>query len=157
MANEEIIDVKDAIYKLQLCLLEGIKDKNQLFVARSLLCLGDYQDVVTERTIANMCGYPLCSNSLAFERPRKGHYRISLKENKVYDLHETYMYCSTNYVVNNEAFTRSLQDERSNTLNTAKLNEVLMLFVGFHFHSTEDVKENGDLGLSKLKIQEKRN
>ncbi|XP_009771014.1 putative RNA polymerase II subunit B1 CTD phosphatase RPAP2 homolog isoform X1 [Nicotiana tabacum] len=155
MANEEVIAVKDAIHKLQLYLLEGIKDENQLFAAGSLLSRRDYQDVVTERSIANMCGYPLCSNSLPSERPRNGHYRISLKEHKVYDLHETYMYCSTNCAVNSGAFARSLQDERSSTLNTAKLNEVLKLFVGLHLHSTEDVKESGDLGLSKLKIQEK--
>ncbi|XP_060167391.1 putative RNA polymerase II subunit B1 CTD phosphatase RPAP2 homolog [Lycium barbarum] len=155
MAKEEAIAVKDAVHKLQLCLLEGIKDENQLFSAGSLLSLSDYQDVVTERSIANMCGYPLCSNSLPSERPRKGHYRISLKDHKVYDLHETYMYCSTNCVVSSRTFAGSLQDERSSTLNPAKLNEVLKLFEGLHLHSTEDVKENGDLGSSKLKIQEK--
>ncbi|KAK4339774.1 hypothetical protein RND71_041236 [Anisodus tanguticus] len=155
MAKEEAVAVKDAVHKLQLCLLEGIKDENQLFTAGSLLSLSDYQDVVTERSIVNMCGYPLCSNSLPSERPRKGHYRISLKEHKVYDLHETYMYCSTNCVVNSRTFAGSLQDERSSTLNPAKLNEVLKLFEGLHLHSSEDVKENGDLGSSKLKIQEK--
>ncbi|KAL3382118.1 hypothetical protein AABB24_001939 [Solanum stoloniferum] len=155
MAKGEAVAVKDAVHKLQLCLLEGIKDENQLIAAGSLLSRSDYQDVVTERSIANMCGYPLCSNSLPSERSRKGHYRISLKEHKVYDLHETYMYCSTNCVVNSGAFAGSLQDERSSTLNPAKLNQVLNLFKGLHLHSPEDVKENGDLGSSKLKIQEK--
>ncbi|XP_055816543.1 putative RNA polymerase II subunit B1 CTD phosphatase RPAP2 homolog isoform X2 [Solanum dulcamara] len=155
MAKGEAVAVKDAVHKLQLCLLEGIEDENQLIAAGSLLSRSDYQDVVTERSIANMCGYPLCSNSLPSERPRKGHYRISLKEHKVYDLHETYMYCSTNCVVNSGAFAGSLQDERSSTLNPAKLHEVLNLFKGLHLHSAEDVKEKGDLGFSKLKIQEK--
>ncbi|KAH0733349.1 hypothetical protein KY289_004537 [Solanum tuberosum] len=155
MAKGEAVAVKDVVHKLQLCLLEGIKDENQLIAAGSLLSRSDYQDVVTERSIANMCGYPLCSNSLPSERSRKGHYRISLKEHKVYDLHETYMYCSTNCVVNSGAFAGSLQDERSSTLNPAKLNQVLNLFKGLHLHSPEDVKENGDLGSSKLKIQEK--
>ncbi|MCD7467645.1 hypothetical protein HAX54_005194 [Datura stramonium] len=155
MAEGEPVAVKDAIHKLQLYLLEGIQDENQLIAAGSLLSRSDYQDVVTERSIANMCGYPLCSNSLPSERPRKGHYRISLKEHKVYDLHETYMYCSTNCVVNSGAFAGSLQDGRNSTLNPAKLNEVLNLFEGLHLHSTEGVKENGDLVSSKLKIQEK--
>lgn len=155
MAKGEAVTVKDAVHKLQLCLLEGIEDENQLIAAGSLLSRSDYQDVVTERSIANMCGYPLCSNCLPSERPRKGHYRISLKEHKVYDLHETYMYCSANCVVNSGAFAGSLQDDRSSTLNPAKLNEVLNLFKGLHLHSTEDVKEKGNLGSSKLKIQEK--
>lgn len=155
MAKGEAVAVKDAVHKLQLCLLEGINVENQLIAAGSLLSRSDYQDVVTERSVAKMCGYPLCSNSLPSERPRKGHYRISLKEHKVYDLHETYMYCSTNCAVNSGAFSGSLQDERSSTLNPAKLNEVLNLFKGLHLRSTENVKENGDLGSSKLKIQEK--
>ncbi|CAN4110893.1 unnamed protein product [Withania somnifera] len=155
MGKGEAVAVKDAVLKLQLCLLEGINDENQLIAAGSLLSQSDYQDVITERSIAKMCGYPLCSNSLPSERPRKGHYKISLKEHKVYDLHETYMYCSTSCAVNSGAFSGSLHDERSSTLNPAKLNEVLNLFKGLHLHSTKDVKENGDIGSSKLKIQEK--
>ncbi|KAF3644726.1 putative RNA polymerase II subunit B1 CTD phosphatase RPAP2 [Capsicum chacoense] len=155
MAEGEVVTVKDVVHKLQLCLLEGIKDENQLIAVGSLLSRSDYQDVVTERSIANMCGYPLCDNPLPSERPRKGHYRISLKEHKVYDLHETYMYCSTNCAVNSGAFAGSLQDERSSTLNPAKLNEVLNLFKVLHLRSTEDVKKNGDLVSSNLKIQEK--
>ncbi|CAI9765249.1 unnamed protein product [Fraxinus pennsylvanica] len=117
----------------------------------------DYQDVVTERTIANMCGYPLCINSLPSERPRKGHFRISLKEHKVYDLHETYMYCSSSCLINSRAFAGSLQEERSSTLNLAKLNEVLNMFEGLSLNSKVDMGKNGDLGLSELKIQEKTN
>ncbi|CAA2981121.1 Hypothetical predicted protein [Olea europaea subsp. europaea] len=80
---DEVLTVKDAVHKLQLSLLESIKDENQLFAAGSLMSQSDYQDVVTEHTIANTHGYPLCENSLPFERPRKGHYRISLKEHKM--------------------------------------------------------------------------
>lgn len=155
MARDESISVKDAIHKLQLCLLDGIKDESQLFAAGSLMSQNDYQDVVTERSIADMCGYPLCSNSLPSERPRKGRYRISLKEHKVYDLYETYKYCSTECVVDSRAFAGSLQEERCSVLNSAKLNEVLRLFDGLSLNSKGDMGRDGDLGLSKLKIQEK--
>ena len=125
-----MVAVKDAIHKIQLSLLEGIEDENQLFAAGSLMCCNDYQDVVTERAIAHMCGYPLCSNALPAEKPRKGRYRISLKEHKVYDLQETYSYCSTGCVVNSRAFAGFLPDERNSELNPAKVTQVLRLFEG---------------------------
>ncbi|XP_011087530.1 putative RNA polymerase II subunit B1 CTD phosphatase RPAP2 homolog isoform X2 [Sesamum indicum] len=154
MKKDEVLTVKDAVHKLQLSLLEGINNENQLSAAGSLICRSDYQDVVTERTIINMCGYPLCSNSLPSERPRKGRYRISLKEHKVYDLQETYLYCSSSCLINSRAFAASLQEERSSSLNPATLNEVLKLFDGLSLDSAVDMG-NGDLGLSELKIEEK--
>ncbi|KAK6159774.1 hypothetical protein DH2020_003155 [Rehmannia glutinosa] len=155
MTKDEVLTVKDAVHKLQLSLLDGIKHENQLTAAGSLISRSDYQDVVTERTIANVCGYPLCGNSLSAERPWKGRYRISLKEHKVYDLQETYMYCSSSCLINSRAFAASLQEERSSTLNPAKLNEVLKLFDGLSLDSDVNMGKNGDLGLSGLKIQEK--
>ncbi|XP_027163601.1 putative RNA polymerase II subunit B1 CTD phosphatase RPAP2 homolog isoform X1 [Coffea eugenioides] len=155
MAKDHVIAVKDAVHRLQLSLLEGIQDENKLFAAGSVMSQSDYQDVVTERSITNLCGYPLCGNSLPLERPRKGRYRISLKEHKVYDLHETYMYCSTNCVVNSRAFVASLQEERSSTLNPVKLNEILRLFEGLSLEeSSGGFGKNSDLELSKLRIQE---
>ncbi|XP_071932479.1 putative RNA polymerase II subunit B1 CTD phosphatase RPAP2 homolog isoform X2 [Coffea arabica] len=155
MAKDHVIAVKDAVHRLQLSLLEGIQDENKLFAAGSVMSQSDYQDVVTERSITNLCGYPLCGNSLPLERPRKGRYRISLKEHKVYDLHETYMYCSTNCVVNSQAFVASLQEERSSTLNPVKLNEILRLFEGLSLEeSSGGFGKNSDLELSKLRIQE---
>lgn len=156
MAKDNVIAVKDAVYRLQLFLLEGIQDENKLFAAGSVMSQSDYQDVVTERSIANLCGYPLCGNSLPSERPRKGRYRISLKEHKVYDLHETYMYCSTSCVVNSRAFAASLQEERTSTLNPVKLNEILRLFEGLSLEESRGgFGKNSDLGLSKLRIEEK--
>lgn len=155
MAKDETLTVKDAVHKLQLFLLEGIKDERQLLAAGSLISRADYGDVVTERTIAEMCGYPLCTSLLPSERPHKGRYRISLKEHKVYDLQETYMYCSSNCLINSRAFAANLQEERSSALNPAKLNKILKLFDGLSSVSAVDMGKNGDLGFSELKIQEK--
>ncbi|CAI9108752.1 OLC1v1008432C1 [Oldenlandia corymbosa var. corymbosa] len=156
MAKGEDVTVKDAVYRLQHCLLEGIQDENKLFAAGSVMSRGDYQDVVTERSIAKLCGYPLCSNSLTLEAPNKGRYSISLKEHKVYDLQETYMYCSPECVINSRAFPASLQEERSSALNPTKLNQVLRLFEGLGLEDSKmDACEKSKFGPSALKIHEK--
>ncbi|KAJ8759618.1 hypothetical protein K2173_009265 [Erythroxylum novogranatense] len=154
MVEEQSVLVNDTVYKLQLSLLEGIQHEDQLFAAGSVMSRGDYEDVVVERSISNLCGYPLCRNSLPSDRPQKGRYRISLKEHKVYDLHETYMYCSTGCVVNSQVFAGSLHAERCSVLNPTKLKEVLKLFDNLSLSSQESGNE-GDLGLSNLKIEEK--
>ncbi|XP_026400807.1 putative RNA polymerase II subunit B1 CTD phosphatase RPAP2 homolog [Papaver somniferum] len=157
MAKAELAFTNNAAHKLQLALLEGIQDENKLFAAGSLICKRDYEDVVTERSISNLCGYPLCINSLPLQRPRKGRYRISLKDHKVYDLQETYMYCSSQCVVNSLAFGGSLQDDRCPVVNSSKVDEVLKLFEEGLSLEEEGLgkKKKGDLGLSELRIQEK--
>ncbi|KAK3016995.1 hypothetical protein RJ639_006561 [Escallonia herrerae] len=152
MAKDEAIAFKDAIHKLQLHLFAGVQHESLLLTAGSLLSQNDYHDVVTERSIANLCGYPLCRNPLPSDRPRKSRYRISLKEHKVYDLHETYMYCSTNCVVNSRSFAGSLSEERRLDVRPARVNEIVRAFEGL---SLGDTGEEAELGLSKLKIVEK--
>ena len=102
-----------------------------------------------------MCGYPLCRNALPSDRPRKGRYRISLKEHKVYDLEETYMFCSSSCAVNSKAFAGSLQAERCLVLDMEKLNNVLELFENLNLEPVENSGKSGNLGLADLKIQEK--
>ncbi|KAK7392726.1 hypothetical protein VNO78_21172 [Psophocarpus tetragonolobus] len=155
MAKDKLVSVKDAVFKLQMSLLEGIQNEDQLFAAGSLMSRSDYDDMVTERSITNVCGYPLCSNALPSDRPRKGRYRISLKEHKVYDLQETYMFCSSNCLVSSKAFAGSLQVERCSGLDPEKLNHVLSLFENLNLEPVENVRKNRDLGFSDLKIQEK--
>lgn len=43
-----------------------------------------YQDVVEERVLAKLCGYPVCGKTLP-NMPKK-QYFISSKQNKVYDI-----------------------------------------------------------------------
>ncbi|MBN3298620.1 putative RNA polymerase II subunit B1 CTD phosphatase rpap2 [Amia ocellicauda] len=52
----------------------------------------NYKDTVEERSIAKMCGYPLCQNKLV--NVPKQQYRISTKTNKVYDITERKCFCS---------------------------------------------------------------
>ncbi|KAL9262484.1 putative RNA polymerase II subunit B1 CTD phosphatase RPAP2-like protein [Drosera capensis] len=154
---EEIISVSDCVHKLQLYLLDGIHDENQLFAAGSLLSRSDYEDAVTERSIVKSCGYPLCRNSLSSDKQGKGRYRIALKEHRVYDLQEASLYCSTGCAINSRAFAESLQNKRCSVLDSVKLNEIMRLFEGVSLNSGVDLGKDGDLGLKNLQIQEKAN
>ncbi|XP_056353899.1 putative RNA polymerase II subunit B1 CTD phosphatase RPAP2 [Oenanthe melanoleuca] len=51
-----------------------------------------YKDVVDERSIIKLCGYPLCQKKL--ENVPKQKYRISTKTNRVYDITERKCFCS---------------------------------------------------------------
>ncbi|CAH6880517.1 Rpap2 [Phodopus roborovskii] len=51
-----------------------------------------YSDVVDERSIIKLCGYPLCQKKLGVILKQK--YKISTKTNKVYDITERKSFCS---------------------------------------------------------------
>ncbi|KAG0016941.1 RNA polymerase II associated protein 2 [Podila clonocystis] len=51
-----------------------------------------YQEVIEERKIGNLCGYPLCGRP---PRDIKGKFRISLSERKVFDISVLKLYCSS--------------------------------------------------------------
>uniref|UniRef100_A0A670YBC2 RNA polymerase II subunit B1 CTD phosphatase RPAP2 homolog n=1 Tax=Pseudonaja textilis TaxID=8673 RepID=A0A670YBC2_PSETE len=57
-----------------------------------LITSSHYQDVVEERFIIKICGYPLCQNKL--QKVPKQKYKISTKTNKVYDITERKRFCS---------------------------------------------------------------
>ncbi|KAF3489579.1 hypothetical protein F2Q69_00056212 [Brassica cretica] len=86
MAKDQLITINDAVHKLQLAMLDRITDQKHLFAAGTLIYQSDYEDVVTERTIAKLCGYPLCRSSPISNVSRKGKYQISISEHIVYDL-----------------------------------------------------------------------
>ncbi|XVF46222.1 hypothetical protein PTKIN_Ptkin03bG0010000 [Pterospermum kingtungense] len=153
MAKDQSLSVSEAVHKIQLHLLDGIQDDKQLLASGSLISRSDYEDVVTERSITNTCGYPLCRNPLPSEPRRKGRYRISLKEHRVYDLQETNMFCSADCLINSRAFAGSLQEERCSVLNQAKLDRILGLFGELDLDD-EGLGKNGDLGFSNLRIKE---
>ncbi|CAG9575407.1 unnamed protein product [Danaus chrysippus] len=64
-----------------------------------LKCLVDinqshFDDVIEERSILQLCGYPLCQKPLLKKDIPKQKYRISLKTNKVYDITTRKCFCS---------------------------------------------------------------
>ncbi|KAK1295402.1 hypothetical protein QJS10_CPA16g01731 [Acorus calamus] len=145
--------VKDAVHKIQSSLIESSSHvESKLLAAGSLLSRPDYEDVVVERSISGLCGYPVCGRSLPSDRPRKGRYRISLSEHRVYDLQETYKYCSSGCLVSSRAFSSSLEDGRpvDAAMDRAKIDRVMRMFEGLSLDGRD-----GDLGMSKVKITEK--
>ncbi|KAK1280831.1 hypothetical protein QJS04_geneDACA004647 [Acorus gramineus] len=145
--------VKDAVHKIQSSLIDfSSHAESKLLAAGSLLSRPDYEDVVVERSISGLCGYPVCGRSLPSDRPRKGRYRISLSEHRVYDLQETYKYCSSGCLVSSRAFSSSLEDGRpvDAAVDPAKIDRVMRMFEGLSLDGRD-----GDLGMSKVKITEK--
>lgn len=111
MAKDRSISGLEAVHKIQLHFLDGIRDEKQLISSGSLISQSGYEDFVTERSISNICSYPLCRNPLPSEPRRRGRYRSSLKEHRVYDLQETNRFCSADCLINSRAFAGSLQEE----------------------------------------------
>lgn len=103
MSKEQI---RQAIIKKRECnakaqqivekLLEkGITDHN------FLECLPDInqshmEDIIEERAITKLCGYPICQKSLSETEIPKQKYKISIKTNKVYDITARKSFCSNN-------------------------------------------------------------
>ncbi|XP_060810672.1 putative RNA polymerase II subunit B1 CTD phosphatase RPAP2 [Amyelois transitella] len=101
MTKEQI---REAIVKKRVCnakaqtIVESLLEK---VVTESyfLQCLPDinqshFEDVIEERAIIHLCGYPLCQNALSEKDIPKQKYRISMKTNKVYDITARKTFCS---------------------------------------------------------------
>ncbi|XP_011555992.3 putative RNA polymerase II subunit B1 CTD phosphatase RPAP2 [Plutella xylostella] len=101
MSKEQI---RQAILKKRECnnkaqaIVESLLEKNitdEFF----LRCLNDInqshlEDVIEERSIIHLCGYPLCTKPLSVKDIPKQKYRISMKTNKVYDITARKSFCS---------------------------------------------------------------
>ncbi|CAH8348397.1 unnamed protein product [Eruca vesicaria subsp. sativa] len=153
--HHQAIAINDAVHKIQLSLLNGITSQTQLSSARALMSQSDYEDVVTERNIAKLCGYPLCRNSLPSDVSRRGKYRVSLKEHRVYDVEESRKFCSAGCLVISRGFGKSLEEVRSSEFDVGKLSEILGLFGGGGENLEESLVVKEGLGLGELTICEK--
>ncbi|XP_061489650.1 putative RNA polymerase II subunit B1 CTD phosphatase RPAP2 [Rhineura floridana] len=74
------------------CLLEDGITEEFLVDCGKIITPSHYKDVVEERFILKLCGYPICRNRL--QNVPKQKYRISTKTNKVYDITERKCFCS---------------------------------------------------------------
>lgn len=101
MSKEQI---REAIVKKRECnakaqtIVESLLEKC-ISEENFLQCLPDinqshFEDVIEERAIIQMCGYPLCQNTLSTKDIPKQKYRISMKTNKVYDITARKSFCS---------------------------------------------------------------
>jgi hypothetical protein len=127
--------VASAVHRVQMALYDGAAASREplLRAAASLLSGPDYADVVTERSIADACGYPACPNPLPSEDARgkaAPRFRISLREHRVYDLEEARKFCSERCLVASAAFGASLPPDRPFGVSPDRLDALVALFEG---------------------------
>lgn len=101
MTKEQI---REAILKKRECnakaqtIVENLLEKG-ITECYFLQCLPDinqshFEDIIEERAIIHICGYPVCKNPLFEKDIPKQKYRISMKTNKVYDITARKSFCS---------------------------------------------------------------
>ncbi|XP_002453603.1 putative RNA polymerase II subunit B1 CTD phosphatase RPAP2 homolog [Sorghum bicolor] len=129
--------VASAVLRIQIALLDGAAASNEALlhaVASALLSRADYDDVITERTIADACGNPACPDPLpssgaaaAATGPR---FHIALSEHHVYDLEEARKFCSDRCLVASKALAASLPHDRPYGVPLDRLAAVVALVEG---------------------------
>uniref|UniRef100_A0A8C5E6V6 RNA polymerase II subunit B1 CTD phosphatase RPAP2 homolog n=1 Tax=Gouania willdenowi TaxID=441366 RepID=A0A8C5E6V6_GOUWI len=82
---------KRALEVVERLLEEGVAE-HFLVDCAQFITAANYKDVVEERSIARLCGYPVCPNKLG--KILTQQYMISTKTNKVYDITERKCFCS---------------------------------------------------------------
>ncbi|KAK9538986.1 hypothetical protein VZT92_004122 [Zoarces viviparus] len=88
----EKFDLERRAMKVVERLLEDQVSEDFLVDCAWFITPANYKDTIEERSIAKLCGYPLCSNKLGKVTTQK--YNISTKTNKVYDITERKCFCS---------------------------------------------------------------
>uniref|UniRef100_G3PSV6 RNA polymerase II subunit B1 CTD phosphatase RPAP2 homolog n=1 Tax=Gasterosteus aculeatus TaxID=69293 RepID=G3PSV6_GASAC len=88
----EKMELEKRAMKVVERLLEDRVDEDFLVDCAWFILPANYKDTIEERSIAKLCGYPLCSNKLGKIPTQK--YNISTKTNKVYDITERKCFCS---------------------------------------------------------------
>ncbi|ELK34436.1 Putative RNA polymerase II subunit B1 CTD phosphatase RPAP2, partial [Myotis davidii] len=87
---EETVRKKIEFERKALHIVEQLLEENitEEFLMECGKCItpAHYSDVVDERSIIKLCGYPLCHKKLGIVPKQK--YKISTKTNKVYDITE---------------------------------------------------------------------
>ncbi|XP_059544830.1 putative RNA polymerase II subunit B1 CTD phosphatase RPAP2 isoform X1 [Myotis daubentonii] len=93
---EETMRKKIEFERKALHIVEQLLEENitEEFLMECGKCItpAHYSDVVDERSIIKLCGYPLCHKKLGIVPKQK--YKISTKTNKVYDITERKCFCS---------------------------------------------------------------
>lgn len=89
-------------------LLETSVTEEYLKEACQLISRSHYEDVVEERAIVYLCGYPLCDSPLTNVPKKK--YHISTKSNQVFDITERKNFCSNQCYKASKHFQKQVPD-----------------------------------------------
>ncbi|XP_068808592.1 putative RNA polymerase II subunit B1 CTD phosphatase RPAP2 isoform X2 [Struthio camelus] len=128
---------KKALYTVEQLLEENITEE---FLVNSgkLITPSHYKDIVDERSIIKLCGYPLCQNKL--ENVPKQKYRISTKTNRVYDITERKCFCSNFCYRASKYFEAQISKSPVWMREEEKLPDIELLKEGQSGQSGEEVK-----------------
>ncbi|XP_042353842.1 putative RNA polymerase II subunit B1 CTD phosphatase rpap2 isoform X2 [Plectropomus leopardus] len=88
----EKLELERRALKIVERLLEDSVAEDFLVDCAKFITPANYKDTVEERSIAKLCGYPICSNKLV-KIPTQ-QFKICTKTNKVYDITERKCFCS---------------------------------------------------------------
>ncbi|KAK7945326.1 hypothetical protein WMY93_001054 [Mugilogobius chulae] len=91
-ALREKLELEKRALQIVERLLEDSVTEDFLIDCARFITPANYKDTIEERSIAKLCGYPICPNKLG-KIPTQ-QYKISTKTNKVYDITERKLYCS---------------------------------------------------------------
>ncbi|XP_068949329.1 putative RNA polymerase II subunit B1 CTD phosphatase RPAP2 [Petaurus breviceps papuanus] len=97
-----------------------------------------YKDVVEERVIIHLCGYPLCHNKLGNVPKQK--YRISTKTNRVYDITERKFFCSNFCYRASKYFEAQISKSPLWVREEERPPDIQLLKEGQSGHSGEEVR-----------------
>ncbi|EGC33054.1 hypothetical protein DICPUDRAFT_37287 [Dictyostelium purpureum] len=67
-----------------------------------------FKDIVVERSTSLKCGYPCCGKSIDSKKILNQKYKISIKEQKVYNVEELSMFCSSDCLIKSKLFESTL-------------------------------------------------
>ncbi|XP_071347344.1 putative RNA polymerase II subunit B1 CTD phosphatase rpap2 [Trachinotus anak] len=89
---KEKLELEKRALKIVERLLDDSVAEDFLVDCARFITPANYKDAIEERSIAKLCGYPICQNKLG-KIPTQ-QYKISTKTNKVYDITERKCFCS---------------------------------------------------------------
>lgn len=97
--------------KVMESLLEPKVDQDYLRKSLALLCQSEMDDLVTERQLISVYGYPLCDKTLteAFNPKRK--FKIDFKNRTLHNYEDRIKYCSLLCMKSTEFLTSQMSDE----------------------------------------------
>jgi len=105
------------ITQVQSKLLQPRVDNSTLRRAALVLRPSEYDEVIEERVVSNLCGWPACHHSLNTDDDdvsklrRRKKFSVSMAQQRVYDVSEGANYCDADCFVQSHMYKQGLSDE----------------------------------------------
>ncbi|CAK6441339.1 unnamed protein product [Pipistrellus nathusii] len=139
---EETVRKKIEFERKALHIVEQLLEENIteefLIECGKFITPAHYGDVVDERSIIKLCGYPLCHKKLGIVPKQK--YKISTKTNKVYDITERKCFCSNFCYKASKVFEAQIPKTPVWVREEERHPDIQLLQEGQSGHSGEEVQ-----------------